>query len=71
MLAVTAALFVVLGAARLAARAMLSRSHRDVAGFAGYGISALALVVLAASFVLAPDMWSSFGSILNRIYQGE
>jgi hypothetical protein len=71
VLAVVAALFMALAASRLAAKAMLARSHRDVTGFAGYGVSALLLVVLAVSFFLAPDMWGSLWSFVNRISQGD
>jgi hypothetical protein len=70
VLGLLAAGFVLLGAAAMARRAILFRSHRDAGNFAGYSVAAAVLVVLALSFVILPDLWSGVGDLFNRIYNG-
>jgi hypothetical protein len=54
---VGAAVLGALVAARMFRAAILRRNHRDVGGFVGYLVLAIALILLVVSFVAIPGTW--------------
>jgi hypothetical protein len=66
-----AAVLGALVAARLARAAIIRRNHRDVGGFVGYAVLAIALVLLVVSFVAIPGTWLRAYRGVIHLYSGD
>ena len=66
-----AALLGALVATRLFRSAVLRRNHRDVGGFVGYLVLALAVVLLVVSFVALPGTWLRIYRAAIGLYSGD
>lgn len=69
-LAIGALVLGALATARLLRSAALRRAHRDVGGFVGYLVVALAVALLALSVVVAPGAWLHAYRAVIRLYNG-
>jgi hypothetical protein len=68
---VGAAILGALLATRLARAAVLRRNHRDVGGFVGYTVLAIAVVLLVVSFVAIPGTWLRLYRGIVHLYSGD